>query len=43
MKFGRLEIHMSQVDLWHCRVRSTEYIGVSGKILVESGVDQSHN
>ena len=43
MRFDRLEIRMSQADIWYCRVRSTECIGVSGKMLVESEVDQWHN
>ena len=40
--FGMLEIQIGQADLGHCQMRFTEYIGMSGKILLQGKVDHSH-
>jgi len=35
-------IPICEADFCHCRVRASEYIGMSGKILLQSKVNQSH-
>jgi len=40
--FDILGIQIGQTDFGHCRVRFTEYVGMSGKILLQGKVDHSH-
>jgi len=35
-------IPICEADFCHCRVRASEYIRMSGKILLQSKVSQSH-